>query len=120
MQLFYTYGEAGVGSMDRGFWIGNFEMRILHDTGLVGLAVFAAFLWIILVRSLRLLKYHFSPELLALLLSASVYVVTFQATEGTLLAFPWVHLGLIACAISIGSPNANAAVRAAESGRSLS
>ena len=118
MQLFYTYGEAGVGAMDRGFWIANFEMRILHDTGIVGFIVFAAFLWIILVRSLRALKQQFNPELLALFLSALVYCITFQTTEGTLLAFPWVHLGLIACALSTGSSSGYAAVCGTES-RSL-
>jgi hypothetical protein len=29
-----------------------------------------------------------------------VYCVAFQATEGTILAFTWVHLGLIGCAVS--------------------
>jgi len=47
------------------------------------------------------LKREFSVELLALLLSGVVYSITFQATEGTLLAFPWVQLGLIGCAVTL-------------------
>jgi hypothetical protein len=30
-----------------------------------------------------------------------VYAITFQATEGTLLEFFWVHIGLIGCAIAV-------------------
>jgi hypothetical protein len=38
------------------------------------------------------------------MLGALVYSLTFQATEGTLLAFSWIHLGLIGCAVSIYYP----------------
>jgi len=41
---------------------------------------------------------------MTLMLGALVYSLTFQATEGTLLAFSWVHLGLIGCAVSIYYP----------------
>jgi hypothetical protein len=40
------------------------------------------------------------PELLALMVGAGVYLLTFQATEGTVMAFCWVHLGLIGCAVA--------------------
>jgi len=36
---------------------------------------------------------------------ALVYIVSFQLTEGTFLAFSWVHLGLIACAVAVYSAN---------------
>ncbi len=77
-----------------------------HDTGLVGLTVFMVFVWTLLIRSVRTLRRHFSLELLALLLSGLVYCIAFQATEGTLLAFPWIHFGLIACALSLNSESA--------------
>jgi O-antigen ligase len=76
-------------------------MRVLHDTGIVGLVVFGAFLVSMYRRSRKVLKAESNPELVALLASALVYCISFQATEGTLLAFSWVHLGLIGCAISI-------------------
>ena len=82
-------------------WIGNTEMRVLHDTGVVGLAIFVAFLVSLYRRSKKVLKLEPNPMLVALLASALVYCISFQATEGTLLAFPWVHLGLIGCAISV-------------------
>jgi O-antigen ligase len=82
-------------------WIGNTELRIMHDTGSVGLAVFISFLFFLVMGSVKVLKREAHPELLALLLSGVVYSIAFQATEGTLLAFTWVHLGLIGCALAL-------------------
>jgi O-antigen ligase len=99
-QLAFDWQNFGLGWQDQG-WIGNTELRVLHDTGAVGLLVFLAFLFLLTYQSWKVLKYEFSPELLALLLGGVVYSITFQATEGTLLAFPWVQAGLIGCAVSI-------------------
>ena len=82
-------------------WIGNTEMRVLHDTGVVGLLVFILFAVSLVYRAWKALKLEPNPALVALLASLLVYCITFQATEGTLLAFSWVHLGLIGCAISV-------------------
>jgi hypothetical protein len=99
-QLAFDWQSLGEEWEEQG-WIGNTEMRVLHDTGIVGLAVFVAFLVSLYRRSRKVLELESNPELVALLASALVYCVSFQATEGTLLAFSWVHLGLIGCAISI-------------------
>jgi O-antigen ligase len=99
-QLAFDWQNFGAGWEDQG-WIGNTELRVLHDTGAVGLIVFMTFLVVLVRRSLKVLKREFSPELLALLLAGVVYSITFQATEGTLLAFPWVQLGLLASAASL-------------------
>jgi len=99
-QLAFDWQSLGEEWEEQG-WIGNTEMRVLHDTGIVGLVIFAAFLVSLYRRSRKALKIESNPELVALLASALVYCVSFQATEGTLLAFSWVHLGLIGCAISI-------------------
>ena len=99
-QLTFDWQSLGEEWEDQG-WIGNTEMRVLHDTGIAGLVVFGAFLVSLYRRSRKVLKLESNPELVALLASALVYCVSFQATEGTLLAFSWVHLGLIGCAISI-------------------
>jgi O-Antigen ligase len=99
-QLAFDWQSLGEEWEDQG-WIGNTEMRVLHDTGIIGLVIFAAFLFSLYRRSRKALKVESNPELVALLASALVYCVSFQATEGTLLAFSWVHLGLIGCAISI-------------------
>jgi O-antigen ligase len=99
-QLAFDWQNFGTVWQDQG-WIGNTELRVLHDTGAVGLIVFLAFLFLLAYRSWKVMKREFSAELLALLLSGVVYSITFQATEGTLLAFPWVQAGLIGCAVSI-------------------
>ncbi|HWG40361.1 MAG TPA: O-antigen ligase family protein, partial [Candidatus Acidoferrales bacterium] len=99
-QLAFDWQSLGEEWEDQG-WIGNTEMRVLHDTGIVGLVVFGAFLVSMYRRSRKVLKAESNPELVALLASALVYCISFQATEGTLLAFSWVHLGLIGCAISL-------------------
>ena len=99
-QLAFDWQSLGEEWEEQG-WIGNTEMRVLHDTGIIGLVIFAAFLVSLYRRSRKALKIESNPELVALLASALVYCVSFQATEGTLLAFSWVHLGLIGCAISI-------------------
>ena len=81
-------------------WIGNAPIRILHDTGLIGLAVFAGFfisLWARIRRSLRGSHRQVSI-LLALFVGGLPYVISFQSTDGTILAFTWVHLGLLASA----------------------
>lgn len=101
-QLSFDWQSLGEEWEEQG-WIGNTEMRVLHDTGLVGLIIFVAFLVSLFRRSKKVLKREPVPELVALLASALVYCISFQATEGTLLAFPWVHIGLIGCAISLFS-----------------
>ena len=104
-QLLVSNRELGLGdSNEAGAWIGNVEMRVMHDTGAVGLAVFVCFVIYLAVPAWKLVRSRQHPELLALLLAALVYSMTFQATEGTLLAFFWVHAGLIAWAISIYYP----------------
>jgi O-antigen ligase len=99
-QLSFSWDELGIQDWEGGAWLSNTETRVLHDTGILGLGVFTAFLLGLLFRSWKTLKRETSPELLALLFSAVVYVISFQVTEGTLLAFSWVHLGLIGCAVS--------------------
>jgi O-antigen ligase len=99
-QLAFDWQSLGLGWEDQG-WIGNTELRVLHDTGVLGLAAFIVFLVVLVRQARKILKREFSVEVLALLLSGVVYCITFQATEGTLLAFPWVQLGLIGCGVSI-------------------
>jgi len=97
-QLDFDYQEIGYNA-DGGGWIGNTEMRIWHDTGLIGLAIFLAFLGSLLVHALRAVRANGPPELIGLLLAATVYCISFQATDATILSFPWIHLGLIAAGV---------------------
>src|SRR5258708_2025899 len=78
-QLMFDFSQLNADV--EGGWIGNTPWRVLHDTGLIGLALFAFFLGAILVRVRRTLKQQVYPELSALFLGALVYCVTFQTTE---------------------------------------
>jgi hypothetical protein len=99
-QLAFDWQQFGADWEDQG-WIGNTELRVLHDTGVVGLLTFVIFVASLVWSVRKVLQRESSPELIALLAGGAVYCVTFQATEGTLLAFTWVHLGLIGCAVAI-------------------
>lgn len=99
-QLAFDWESLGAGWEDQG-WIGNTELRVLHDTGVAGLIVFAGFVLSLVWNGWKALRRQSGPELVALLASACVYLISFQATEGTLLSFTWVHLGLIGCALSL-------------------
>jgi O-antigen ligase len=94
-QLSFSYEDLGYGDVDQGAWISNVEMRVLHDTGIIGFAAFVLFLGYLLVRSWKVARRESSTEMLALFVSALVYAITFQATEATMLSFGWVHLGLM-------------------------
>lgn len=104
-QLAFDWKDFGTGWEDEG-WIGNTELRIFHDTGAVGLAVFVGFFASLVRLAWKILRRERSPELVALLAAGVVFTITFQATEGTLLAFSWVHLGLAGCAVSLMSRRA--------------
>ena len=98
-QLQFNGTDVGAGE-DIG-WIGNTELRILYDTGLLGLFFFSAFL----IHLLRMLKKQMKQEpiaeLEALAIAGLLYCVSFQFTEGSMLAFSWVHLGLLASGLAI-------------------
>lgn len=106
-QLQFNSSDLG-GDEDLPGWIANTEARILYDTGLVGLVLFVWFLVNLGSGVKQLLKIAPHPELEALAMGFVVYMVSFQFTEGTLLAFPWVHLGLIAAGLAVFDPSKNA------------
>ena len=113
IQLFFSYEEFGYEDMGIGVWIGNTEMRVLHDTGIIGLLFFLGFLLVLIRRSVHVLRRSLNVELLGLLLSPVVYVLTFQATDGALLSFFWVHLGFLATALSL-SDSSGSIIKAPE------
>jgi hypothetical protein len=99
-QLQFDATDLGFGDAMPG-WVSNTEVRVLYDTGLIGLGVFLWFLGWLAVRVIRHLKKERAVELEALTIACVVYCVSFQFTEGTLLAFSWVHLGLIAAGLAV-------------------
>jgi O-antigen ligase len=81
-------------------WVGNVVVRILHDTGLIGLAAFLwlpILLWSKVRQSLRGRNAQ-PPILIGLSAGVILYGISFQSTDGTILAFFWVHFGFLASA----------------------
>ena len=95
---------------DQATWVGNVGVRILHDVGLVGLAVFLGFL-VSLWLKIRGRLHGQDPMLLGLSAGGLIYGISFQSTDGTTLAFCWIHLGLLAsAALLVNSPAGNSGV----------
>jgi O-antigen ligase len=98
------YPEGFTADAEEPGWISNTPLRILHDTGIVGLAVF---LWFVgsLVIAVRVAAKKATGSsltvLTAIFCGTLLYAITFQATEATMLAFTWVHIGLLAAAATI-------------------
>jgi O-antigen ligase len=84
-------------------WVGNTPIRILHDTGLVGLLLFGSvFLGIgAQVKNIINLKRQGREIVIALSAGCLIYTFAFMATEGKMLSFFWVHTGLLASACSV-------------------
>lgn len=98
-QLLFDWQSLGPDWEEQG-WLGNTEVRVLHDTGIVGFGLFAGFLISLGLAARKILQRMEAPELFALVVASGVYLITFQATEGTILGFSWVHLGLIGCGVA--------------------
>jgi hypothetical protein len=84
-------------------WIANAPLRILHDCGALGLTAILGFLVSVSWKIRRAWGGRDSPVamLLALVAGALLYGISFQATDGTILAFCWVHLGFLSSAASL-------------------
>ena len=82
---------------DEVVWIGSAPLRILHDTGILGLTAIAGFfvsLWIRVRRGLRS-KNAEVGLVVGCFAGALLYSISFELTEGTHLAFFWVFVGLL-------------------------
>jgi oligosaccharide repeat unit polymerase len=107
-QLFFDWNNYIPGMRgendDPGGWVSNTPVRILHDTGVVGLIIFIGFLGS-LAAAVYKAGHVAGPQtklvLIALSAGLLLYAITFQATEATILAFTWVHLGLLAAAVAL-------------------
>jgi O-antigen ligase len=81
-------------------WIGNFLIQGLHDTGVVGLALWTGLLVAIFRRSisaiqrLRVVDPSSAGRLLGLTLSMVAIVIPFLATTGFSLGYSWLIIGL--------------------------
>lgn len=81
-------------------WIANAPLRILHDCGALGLSALLGFIISVWWKIRRAWGGRDDQVgmLLALVAGALLYSISFQTTDGTILAFCWVHLGFLATA----------------------
>ncbi|MGH7777964.1 MAG: hypothetical protein ACREPI_12420 [Candidatus Dormibacterales bacterium] len=82
-------------------WLANLEVRILNDTGIVGLAVFAALAILLVVRTARALD---STAVQLLAAFAATLTIAGQATQTLELALPWLTIGLLRAALALAEP----------------
>lgn len=85
----------------RGLWIGNYLLLALHDTGIIGLALWCGLIWSILARAIRATRTLSAtdPESAARTFAMTCAVITllvsFLATTGFSLGYPWLLIGLL-------------------------
>jgi O-antigen ligase len=93
----------------RNLWIGNYLLLAVHDTGIIGLALWIALLWNVVaraatgVRRLRQLDPAISGRMLALVLGVVTLLVAFLATSGFSLGYTWVILGLLGAHLRVAN-----------------
>jgi O-antigen ligase len=81
-------------------WVGNSPVRILHDTGVIGLFLMASVAAVIGRNVWKAMAERSQAREIVCALAAGclVYAISFMSTEGTILSFFWVHVGLLASA----------------------
>lgn len=101
-------------SFDRA-WLSNVFVRVLHDSGIIGLALFLAPLAILAWQTLRLVPAVATPVnrlAVAFGVAIAAMFVAFQATEGFQIAWYWIALGLFAAAVRLATDRQRSAVGA--------
>jgi hypothetical protein len=85
----------------KNLWIGNFALLALHDTGLIGLALWCGMLWSVVTRGIRAATalraddFHSSIHTIALVGAVISLLIPFLATTGFSLGYPWLLIGLL-------------------------
>jgi O-antigen ligase len=108
--LYEDEDNIGVGPA----WLDNLFIRIIHDTGIVGMTVFGWFMialgrgaWRVLTSSLH---DQASTAVGALSAGALVMLIAYQLTDASTLGFTWIHLGVLAAAVRIAGAGSAGAV----------
>lgn len=82
-------------------WISNLSVRLLHETGILGMVAFTTFVAALILPALRVVQRLSRMEDRSALLGLSIayfvlLVIAYQSTDGIWLAASWVNAGLIA------------------------
>jgi O-antigen ligase len=90
-------------------WISNLPIHLLYDSGILGLAAFTAAIVLAALRGIRAWSAASGLDraiLAGLLLALFGLLLSFQATEATWFAYPWIILGLLdAAALNTSRPH---------------
>lgn len=100
-QLLADYREVPI--LGEHAWVSNSVVRILHDTGLIGLLLFMGLVLAGLKQIKKAILQPAIDKIIVIALSAGclAYAVAFMSAEGTMLSFFWVHLGLLMSACTV-------------------
>ncbi|MEP6729984.1 MAG: O-antigen ligase family protein [bacterium] len=85
----------------RGLWIGNYLLLALHDTGVIGLALWLGMIWTIISRGVRAMRDAseeqpvLAARTLGLIAAIVCLLVAYLATTGFSLGYPWMLIGLL-------------------------
>jgi O-antigen ligase len=95
-------------------WVANSPIRILHDTGMVGLVLFGLMALAIIKQIKNSFSYKVTGKniIIALFAGCMVYAIAFMATDGTMLSFFWVQVGLLVAACAVIGGDSRVSVRA--------
>jgi hypothetical protein len=100
-----SFGQKYITSSADRAWLSNVFVRVLHDSGIVGLALFLSSLTLLAWRTLRLVWQRPTGEVqisaVALGIAIAGMLIAFQATEGLQIAWYWWSLGLFAAALRL-------------------
>ena len=98
-----SYGQKYINTSYLPAWLGMLPLRLLHDTGIVGVLLFAAFGFVLLQSAVRALRTTIDRTLrimlVAHLISVVALFIAYTITEGIQLFFPWLLLGLFGATI---------------------
>jgi O-antigen ligase len=98
-------------------WIANQSARTLQETGIVGLAAIWGFFGSVMAIGFSALRRPLDRwsrgAVLGLLVGFIVLLIAFQATDGTWLAYIWLHAGLLVSGARLLSRSEEGAIRPA-------
>jgi O-antigen ligase len=108
--LYEDEDNVGVGPA----WLDNLVIRVIHDTGIVGLIVFGWFIFELSRRAWRVLASSFHQPAIAavgaLSAGALVMLIAYQLTDASTLGFTWIHFGMLAAAVRIAGSASRGAI----------
>jgi len=91
-------------------WISNLSMRLLQETGIIGILTFVGFLSALILPAVKVSRLQTNSRDRAALLGLTIgYIVligiAYQSTDGIWIAASWVHAGLIAAGTIVLAPS---------------